>query len=173
MNSLHTSAGFTLLELMMVTAIIGVLASIALPNLQVYTVRAKVTEGLFVLRELQQRVEVDFYDTEMLSFELPGTADPDGSLFGGPFYNYSTLFGQEHDVWQRVEYQPKGPHRVIALRAWRKPEWNNSDIGIHLQVRVNADNTLDFRCTVNNVQSRMEYLPPSCREGNVNDWTGW
>ncbi len=41
-----THSGFTLVELMIAIAIVGILAAIAFPAYQNYTIRAKVTEGL-------------------------------------------------------------------------------------------------------------------------------
>jgi type IV pilus assembly protein PilA len=42
----HTQTGFTLIELMIVIAIVGILSAVAIPAYQNYTIRGQVSEGL-------------------------------------------------------------------------------------------------------------------------------
>jgi prepilin-type N-terminal cleavage/methylation domain-containing protein len=172
-NPRKTMPGFTLIELMMTAAIMGVLASVALPFFNDYRIKARVTEGVMLLGELRRRVEISYNRQQGLTATIPSSPPADGQVHGGPYYRYSTLFGVVDDMWEQIEYQPKGPHRVLVLRAYRRPEWANSDIGLHLQIRRRADNTLDFRCTVNEQIARIRWAPSSCQVGNVEDWTSW
>ncbi|MCP5459180.1 MAG: pilin [Gammaproteobacteria bacterium] len=57
-----TQQGFTLIELMIVVAIIGILAAIAIPAYQDYTVRSRITEGLNLASSAKVAVSESFLD---------------------------------------------------------------------------------------------------------------
>jgi type IV pilus assembly protein PilA len=57
--------GFTLIELMIVVAIIGILAAIAIPAYQDYTVRSKITEGLNLASSAKVSVAEGFQSNDI------------------------------------------------------------------------------------------------------------
>jgi type IV pilus assembly protein PilA len=74
--------GFTLIELMIVVAIIGILAAIAIPAYQDYTIRAQVTEGLNLASAVKASV-AEYYAQE-------GTW-PVGLVGAAPALGYTNL----------------------------------------------------------------------------------
>ena len=67
--SKHIQQGFTLIELMIVIAIVGILAAVALPRYQEYTVRAKVSEMILAA----QPGKVALAESVQINSAMPAT----------------------------------------------------------------------------------------------------
>lgn len=61
-KSVRENAGFTLIEIMIVVAIVGILAGVALPAYQDYVRRGKLTEATTTLADNRVRMEQYFQD---------------------------------------------------------------------------------------------------------------
>ncbi|MBT8084904.1 MAG: prepilin-type N-terminal cleavage/methylation domain-containing protein [Woeseia sp.] len=77
--------GFTLIELMIVVAIIGILAAIAIPAYQDYTIRAQVSEGLSLSGGAKAAVTEYFQDRGTLPATNAVAGLPDGAAITGSY----------------------------------------------------------------------------------------
>jgi len=147
--------GFTLIELMIVVAIIGILAAVALPAYQDYTVRAKVSEGMVIASGLKVNV------TEMFA---------DDGLTGVKALATEIAKDQTNVVTDLVTKVTISDAGVISLELKGITQLNGNNIlafvpqiGGKAISNSNATGTIDWVCSSATTTIANEYLPASCR----------
>ena len=134
--------GFTLIELMIVVAIIGILAAIAIPAYQDYTVRSRVSELMVAGSAAKATVAENIANNGGRIAEAGncrGVEDADD-----PTANLKSLECDDET----------GTITITGTSAAR-------DVVITLTPTVNDDNTVVWKCTSNGEHHR--YVPAECR----------
>ncbi len=140
--------GFTLIELMIVVAIIGILAAIAIPAYQDYTIRAQISEGLNLAAGAKAAVSEYYMDRGVLPADnaIAGLSAP-GEIAG----NYVDQVTVTNGVIT-VRYSNTAPQRANAI----------IDTAI-LTITPNTTNpgAVDWDCT--NGAIAVKHVPAACR----------
>jgi type IV pilus assembly protein PilA len=141
--------GFTLIELMIVVAIIGILAAIAIPAYQDYTIRAQVSEGLNLSGGAKAAVTEYFQDQ-------------------GAFPGTNTLAGLEGKANIKGKYVSEvavGAGGIITAKYSKTaPQSANAKIDAGTLVLTPADNvgSVGWGCKAGAVL-KAKWLPAACR----------
>jgi type IV pilus assembly protein PilA len=77
--------GFTLIELMIVVAIIGILAAIAIPAYQTYTIRAQVSEGASLASGLETAFAENYANTGVAAANNAALGIPAANIIAGTY----------------------------------------------------------------------------------------
>lgn len=136
--------GFTLIELMIVVAIIGILAAIAIPAYQDYTIRAKVSEPITFLDSAKVSV-AEYYQSQ-------GTMPTTQSAAG--------VRDSSSQYIQSVVYAPSGSDAQITVKLQNLGSGLNGDT-IIMTGTPNAQGVIKWDCTQGTLPNK--YRPANCR----------
>jgi type IV pilus assembly protein PilA len=154
--------GFTLIELMIVVAIIGILAAIAIPAYQDYTVRAQVTEGM----NLAGAVETGIADYFASVGSFPATLSLAGILSSpsGKYVSSIALTGGAISVMYGNQANSNVAGQTLALTPYTD---GNQDViwvcGAH---NPPSGASLPTGVTGTTTTVIDKYLPQTCRSGS-------
>ena len=142
--------GFTLIELMIVIAIIGILAAIAIPAYQVYIARSQVIESMSLLGSVKGGI-VETYNSSASCLDntnnsFLGIAAP--TEIKGNYIASITTGGTTPNC--RITVKMKSTNIAKALQG-----------GSLLFTLVTTNNSLKWHCSSTNIDDL--YLPASCR----------
>lgn len=102
--------GFTLIEMMLVVAIVGILASLAIPVYQDYLVKARITEGL----TLAEVAKLAVADVTFSSRELPKGQQDTAYISPQPTENVKSItIGQNGVI--TIAYKPTASEGTLLL----------------------------------------------------------
>ena len=154
--------GFTLIELMIVVAIIGILAAIAIPAYQDYTIRSQVTEGLNLSDAVKTGVAEVFANSGVwpaANANLGLTSPPAGKYVTSINVNTGTIQiiygGANNDANANIQGQELDLRPTVSLNG--DVIWN---CGYH--ATVGADPT-SGAAAANATNVVAKYLPQVCR----------